>query len=135
MAKAGTVKFGLDEDSKEALRRVGEEALRRVGEQLTVAAHNRKLLGEVGEEMLRARRKHLPLVGEGNASYYAALESRAKMACDNASAPTWDLILLEEVYEALASLAAGDLEAGRAELVQVLAMTSSMIEIIDGGTS
>lgn len=132
MAKAGTVKFGLDEDSKEALRRVGE--------QLTVAAHNLKLLGEVGEEMLRARRKHgpqkhLPLVGEGNASYYAALESRAKMACDNASAPTWDLILLEEVYEALASLAAGDLEAGRAELVQVLAMASSMIEIVDGGTS
>lgn len=95
---------------------------------------------DVADEIVRARskhgdQKHLPLINRWTGTgEYARMERGYKHACDDAlerGDSSWDFILLEEVYEALAALQAGDLVAARPELVQVIAMASAMLEIVD----
>lgn len=64
-------------------------------------------------------------------SYYAHCAKVARRNCQAAAlegATGWDLILLEEVYEALAE---GDAAKLRAELLQVAAVAVAWVEAID----
>lgn len=99
-----------------------------------------KTFVDTAEEIVRARekhgeQKHLPLINRWTGvGEYARMERGYKHACDDAlerGDSSWDFILLEEVYEALAALQRGDVVEGRAELIQVIAMAASMVEIID----
>lgn len=100
-----------------------------------------KTFVDTADEIVKARRKHgpqkhLPLIHKyrQGTGFYADLEKRYKKLCDRAlerEESCWDFILLEEVFEALAAIASGDLDEGRAELIQVVAMAASMVEIVD----
>jgi len=95
---------------------------------------------DVCEEIASARKKHgpqkhLPLINAhaGRGEYHRAAQSY-KDAWDRASedgTTSWDIILLEEVFEALEALQNGDLVEARGELVQVMAMATSMLELVD----
>lgn len=80
--------------------------------------------------------KHLPLINcwlQGGRTYGLAANDY-KNACDDASErgeASWDLIFLEEVYEALEAAQDNDLAEAREEFIQVIAMAASMVELID----
>lgn len=89
-------------------------------------------------EIAEAREKHGPQKHLGFISprtpnfFYGEIADNYKQACDNASPDvTWDLIFLEEVYEALEKLELDLLSEAREELIQVIAMAASMVELID----
>jgi NTP pyrophosphatase (non-canonical NTP hydrolase) len=61
-------------------------------------------------------------------------EERAKFLCEWAAKRgdiSWGAILLEEVAEAVAAAARGDVDATRKELVQVAAVAVAIIESVD----
>lgn len=90
----------------------------------------------VGMEVLVERERQDDKWGEqnhpnGTGEDYADEASVARTRCDRATwnkELTWDLILLEEVYEALAE---SDPAPLRAELVQVAAVAQAWVEKID----
>ena len=90
---------------------------------------------DVGAEIIQERRRQDLKWGEqnhpsGTGSFYKRKAALAKKRCQNPlnDQDSWDLILLEEVYEALAET--NELKV-REELIQVAAVAMAWVECID----
>lgn len=96
--------------------------------------------GRVLREVFLERRSQDKKWGEQNhpdgtsAARYATIRDGARKACDEADTDgglTWELILMEEVFEALAEQ---DARALREELIQVAAVATAWVEALDRRT-
>lgn len=93
------------------------------------------------EEIKKERARQDAKWGEQNHKFTTINEAYAKNIadicreqCDEQFAlgeGTWQDILEEEVYEALAEASKGDMKAFREELIQVAAVVVAMIECVD----
>lgn len=93
------------------------------------------------EEIQKERNKQDEKWGEQNHPFTFTTAGAAKMiadmarsACDEAFAEgrgNWKLILKEEVQEAFAEAAAGNVKEFREELIQTAAVVVAMIECLD----
>jgi hypothetical protein len=91
-----------------------------------------------GDDRLLLRGAHVPGSGQGEHAMrptYGTLAYVARLACQAAHRKgddAWDLVLLEEVFEAMAE---DDPVTLRAELIQVAAVAVNWIECIDRRTA
>ena len=93
-----------------------------------------KKWGEQNHPIVRMPNDHVSNISILYAYWHRA--ERARTFCDSEFANDrgdWGMILVEEVTEALAEGAAGNMEKCKAELIQVAAVAVAMIECIERG--
>lgn len=107
-------------------------------EATAIWGHIMSLVPDVVAEIRRARKLHgkqheLPFIAKYiSRNYYNGMAQSCRNAlADPNVEPSWDLILLEEVYEFLEALQAGDTAAAQVEAIQVLAMMHTMLEKLE----